>query len=336
MTGRRAGAAVVIALLIVLAATPAGAHTTGGPPASNYRTELTGLRPPSRGVAVSLAPDHEQLELRVSGPQIVTVLGYQGEPYLRVDTRGVAENERSPAVVANRTRIPTGSPGRSTDAPRWRRVSRRPIARWHDHRAHWMGGITPSAVRRDPDHENVVFHWSIPLRIDGRRAQIRGQIRWAPPPPAWPWWAAAAITAVALVTVAARPRFAPAGLAVALIVMVSTETIHLWGGWPYATGSTLGRLGDAIPSIAAIAACLGALAWLLRTTPWRCAPALILAGLFVFVSGGVADLSSLSHAFVPSRVSADVARALVALALGLGAGTAIAGGLRLRADRPSN
>ena len=336
MTGRRAGAVVVIALLIVLGATPADAHTTGGPPASNYRTEPIGVQPPNAGVAVSLAADDEQLELRVSGPHTVTVLGYHGEPYLRIDERGVAENERSPAVVANRTRVPTGSPGRSTDAPRWRRVSSRPIARWHDHRAHWMGGITPNVVRRDPDHQHVVSRWSIPLQLDGHPARIRGRILWAPPAPAWPWWAAAAITAVALVTVAARPRIARAGLAVALIVMVGTETIHLWAGWPFSTSSTLGRLGDAIPSIAAIAACLGALTWLLRTTPWRCAPALILAGLFVFVSGGVADLSSLSHAFVPSRVSADVARALVALALGLGAGTTIAGGLRLRAARPSN
>ena len=44
----------------------------------------------------------------------------------------------------------------------------------------------------------------------------------------------------------------------------------------------------------------------------------------------------LTHAFVPSRVSAEVARALIALALGLGAGTAVAGGLRLRASRPSS
>ena len=336
MTGRRAGAAVVIALLIVLAATPADAHTTGGPPASNYRTELTNVQPPNTGVVVSLAADHEQLELRVSGAHTVTVLGYHSEPYLRVDAQGVSENERSPAVAANRTRIPTGSPARTTGAPKWRRVSRQPIARWHDHRAHWMGGITPGVVRRDLDHQHVVSRWSIPLRIDGHPAWIRGHLLWAPPAPAWPWWVAAVIVAVAVVTVAARPRFARAGLAVALIVMAGSETIHLWGGWPYATGTTLGRLGDAIPSIAAIAACLGALLWLLRTTPWRCAPALILAGLFVFVSGGVADLSSLSHVFLPTRIPAAGARALIAVALGLGAGTAIAGGLRLRAPRPSN
>ena len=336
MTGRRAGAAVAIALLIVLGANPAGAHTTGGPPASNFRTELTGVQPPDAGVEVSLAPDHEQLELRVRGSQIATVLGYQGEPYLRVDARGVAENERSPAVATNRTRIPTGSPGRRTDAPQWRRVSRRPIARWHDHRAHWMGGITPDEVRRDPDHQHVVVRWSIPLRIDGHSARIRGRIIWAPPAPAWPWWVASVIIAGAVVSVAARPRFTRAGLAAALIVMTGTETVHLWGGWPYSTGAAVGRLGEAIPSIAAIAACLAALAWLLRTTPWRCAPALILAGIFVFVSGGVADLSSLSHTFVPSRVSAELVRALIAVALGLGAGTAIAGGLRLRASRPSS
>ena len=336
MTLRRAAAAAVIAILIVFGASPAGAHTTGGPPASNFRTELTGMAPPSPGVVVSLAPDHEQLQLRVDGRHAVVVLGYQGEPYLRVDAGGVFENVRSPAVVANRTRIPTGSPANETGSPRWRRVSGRAVARWHDHRAHWMGGITPRVVRRDPDHGHVVERWSIPVQVDGHRARIRGHVRWAPPSTEWPWWVGAVISAGALVTVAARPRIARGGLATALLLMAGAEAAHLWGGWPFSTGSILGRLGEAIPSIAAIAACLGALTWLLRTNPWRSAPALILAGLFVFVSGGIADLSSLSNTFIPSRVPADVARALVAVALGLGAGTAIAGGLRLRAPRPSS
>ncbi len=336
MTLRRAAAAAVIAILIVFGATPAGAHTAGGPPASNFRTELTGLAPPSPGIVVSLAPDHEQLELRVTGRHTVVVLGYRGEPYLRVDAGGVFENVRSPAVATNRTRIPTGSPANATGSPRWRRVSRRAVARWHDHRAHWMGGITPRAIRRDPGHDHVVERWTIPLQVDGHRARIRGQVRWDPPSSAWPWSVGAVIVAGALVTVAARPRIARAGLAAALLLMASAEAAHLWGAWPFSNGSTLGRLGEAIPSIAAIAACLGALAWLLRTNPWRSAPALILAGLFVFVSGGVADLSSLSHAFIPSRVSPEIARALVAVALGLGAGTAIAGGLRLREPRPSS
>ncbi len=334
MTLRSAAASAVIAILIVFSASPAGAHTTGGPPASNFRTELTGFVPPSPGAVVSLAPDHEQLELRVTGRHTVVVLGYQGEPYLRVDARGVFENVRSPAVAANRTRIPTGRPGNAIGSPRWRRVSRQPVARWHDHRAHWMGGITPRAVRRDPDHEHVVDRWTIPLQVDGHRARIRGHVRWAPPSTAWPWWVGAVVSAGAVVIVAARPRIARPGLAAALLLMSGSEAAHLWGGWPFSNGSIPGRLGEAIPSIAAIAACLGALAWLLRTNPWRSAPALILAGLFVLVSGGVADLSSLSHAFIPSRVSPDVARALVAVALGLGAGTAIAGGLRLRAPRP--
>ena len=336
MTPRRAAAAAVIAILLVFGASPAGAHTTGGPPASNFRTELTGLAPPSSGLVAALASDHEQLELRVDGQHTVIVLGYRGEPYLRVDAGGVFENMRSPSVAANRTRIPTGAPSTKTGSPRWRRVSRRPVARWHDHRAHWMGGITPRAIRRDLDHEHVVERWTIPVHVDGRPTQIRGQIRWAPPAPAWPWWVGAVISAGVLMALAAQPRSARAGLAAALLLMAGAEAAHLWGGWPFSSGSALGRLGEAIPSIAAIATCLGALVWLLRTNPWRSAPALILAGLFVFVSGGIADLPSLSHAFIPSRVPPEVARALIAVALGLGAGTAIAGGLRLRAPRPSS
>jgi hypothetical protein len=112
-------------------------------------------------------------------------------------------------------------------------------------------------------------------------------------------------------------------------------SVHLWASWPYSTASAFGRVGENLPSIAAVAAALLALGWLARRSVYSAAPLLIIAGLFAAVAGGIADLPALSHAWIPTRLDPTVARMLVAVALGVGTGVAIAGALRLRAPRPA-
>jgi hypothetical protein len=335
---RRAAAAVTLGLAVLVGlATPAGAHSTSGPPASNFHTEVTGVRPAGAAVTVGLGPDGERVELTTHAGVRVTVLGYRGEPYLRVSRTGVFENRSSPAVALNRSRIPSGpAPDGRIRRPRWVRVSDGPTARWHDHRAHWMGGSTPAVVRADPDHGHVVGRWRIPLRIDGAAAAITGTQRWSPPPAAGLWWGVAAVLALAVlagIAVAARPVFL-----LALGLLTVAETLHLWGAWPISTASTLGRLGENVPSIAAVVVSVLAAAWSARRGVDSAAPLLILAGLFAAVAGGFADLPSLSHSWVPSRLDPDVARLLVAVSLGVGTGVAIGGAWRLwstRAPRPT-
>ena len=339
MTTGRVGAAATAFALVLLTAAPAGAHTTSGPPASNYATVLGGLRPRADGVIVSLAPDRESLELRVTGAAHVTILGYRDEPYLRVDARGVFENLASPAVVINRSRIPSSiapphPSARTAGEARWVRISDQPIARWHDHRAHWMGGATPSAVRRDPNRTQVITAWEIPIRVDRALGTISGTIRWDPPPASWPWWVFAAALAGG-VLVAVRTRTARAKLVGVVLAMAGVEALHFWAAWPFSLGTTVGRIGEGLPSIGAVLVCLVALGWVARRGVWSAAPALVLAGLFVFVSGGLADLPTLSHAHAPSRLAPEVARLLVSLALGLGLGITLVGATRLRAPRPS-
>ena len=334
----------LLAGLVLGVAAPADAHSTSGPPASNFHGVVDGVRPAVPGVTARLAPDGERVELHVTGPARVTVLGYQGEPYLRVTAHGVFENRSSPAVALNRTRVPTGAPHRGPiRAPRWVRTSGGATARWHDHRAHWMGGATPAAVRRDPHRAHVIGRWRIPLRVDGApgavtgsvvgASAVTGSIEWSPPPDALLWLGLAAVLA-ALVLVGARVRARPT-LLVALAVLAIAESVHLWGSWPFSTADAGGRVGENLPSIAAIASALLAFVWLARRTVYSAAPLLIIAGLFTAVAGGFADLPVLSHAWVPSRLDPDVARTLVAVALGVGIGVAVAGAMRLRpAARP--
>jgi hypothetical protein len=198
-------------------------------------------------------------------------------------------------------------------------------------------------VRRDPHASHVVERWRIPIRVDGAgaaltglevsRPAIAGTVRWDPPPAAAAWFVLAAVLALVVVAgarIAARPV-----LLVALAVLAVSESAHLWASWPYSTASAVGRVGENLPSIAAVVAALVALVWLARRSVYSAAPLLIVAGLFAAVAGGFADLPALSHAWIPSRLDATLGRALVTVALGVGSGVAIAGALRLRAPRPA-
>jgi hypothetical protein len=62
----------------------------------------------------------------------------------------------------------------------------------------------------------------------------------------------------------------------------------------------------------------------------RAAPLVLLAGLFIAIAGGFTDVTSLGRSGIPTTLPADLARATVMTALGVGLGLAAAGGLRLR------
>jgi hypothetical protein len=342
MTRRAARVLTLLAVagtIVVGLAAPAAAHSTSGPPASNFHSVVRGVVPAVPGVQARLGPDGERIELRVTGGARVTVLGYRGEPYLRVSAHGVLENRSSPAVALNRSRVPTGAASTGPlRAPRWVRISSGDTAVWHDHRTHWMGGATPTMVERAPDRAHLVERWEVPLHVAGKtgaiagttatRAAVAGSLRWDPPPDALLWWGlAVGIAAVVLVgtRLATRPT-----LHGALAILAIAEVTHLWGAWPFSTASTAGRIGENLPSIAAVASALLALVWLARRSTYAAAPLLLIAGLFTAVAGGFADLPSLSHAWLPSRLDPDLARTLVAIALGAGVAVAVAGGIRLR------
>ena len=333
--GTRIAVAAVTFVITVGVAGPAGAHGVSGPPASNFATRLRGVAPPTTTVVASLGADRETVELHRTGADRVTVYGYRGEPYLRLTRTGVWENRSSPAVALNRTRIPPNrAPVARIRAPRWVRISRGSGASWHDHRTHWMGGALPAVVRRARDHHHAIGHWTIPLQIDGRAAAIAGTVEWQPPPNPWLWWTLAIGLVVGIVLAARRRR---AGLVIGgvLAMMAASEAVHLWASWPFSNASLGGRIGESLPSIAAVGTSAAACMWVFRRGYRAAAPALILAGLFVVVSGGLADLATLSHAFVPSRLDPVWSRLLVALALGLGTGSAIVGIMRLRAPPSS-
>src|SRR5438067_5168186 len=116
-------------VLVSTGAAPAEAHTVTGVQATNYKSEVVAVSPPLAGIRVRLRDLGNRVELRNTRQDDVVVLGYQGEPYLRVGPSGVYENKRSPAVYLNRaTTVSTTNTTlpRQADAsapPEWHRVS---------------------------------------------------------------------------------------------------------------------------------------------------------------------------------------------------------------------
>ncbi len=328
------------AIVVTAAASPAAAHGVGGIEPSNYRTLIDSVEPSVPGLAVRPVDLGTRLELTNDGSTDIVVLGYDGEPYLRVGPRGVFENVRSPATSLNRTlRLdeasePVPAIADPMAAPRWRRVDDGRTARWHDHRAHWMGRAHPPVVARDPDRAHLIQRFEIELRRGATRIVARGDVRWVPASSPWPWLVGAVVLAGALVLAtlawSARARRHERIVAAALGLVVASEALHVVGSWGGTTLGTGERLGASVYAIGAAAFALLALVTVLRRGLDRAAPPVLVAGLFVALAGGLADVAALSRSGIPTTLAPAVARGTVMVALGVGVGLAVVGGRRLR------
>jgi hypothetical protein len=334
---RLAGSIAAAALIVVVSSQPASAHTVPGIQPSNYETTVNAITPRVAGLSVQSVDLGNQLELVNETGRDVLVLGYQGEPYLRIGARGVFENRRSPATYLNRTRngqTPVPDSADPGAAPEWHRIGSGTTARWHDHRVHWMGPQDPPEVARHPDQRHLIDHWQLQLRRGSRDITVSGDLLWVPGPQPWGWLLAALAAALAVVALS-RTRVWRSVIAVVLGVVVVSETAHVAATWTGTTASVATKIGASIYSVGGIALALVALAWTLARPPFNAIPAVLFAGLIVFFAGGLADITTLTRSQLPVDGPASAARLEVALALGLGAGLAAAAALRLRPPAPS-
>ncbi len=325
--------AALAAALIVGVASPASAHTVAGTGATNYRTTLL-TKPNLPGLRVQVIEIGSRFEATYTGRGDVIVLGYQGEPYLRIGGRGVFENLRSPATYINRTRNGETPPDDAdhTGEPVWRKTSGGQTARWHDHRAHFMGNINPPAVRAAPGKQHtIVADWKIPFRYDGKTYNAVGDLVWVPGPSPKPY--VAAMIAVAVIVLVAARRKPYAVLLAAGAVLIAIDAVHMAGLGFAAAGSGWERAGkmfsNATLSIPAWIVGIGGL-WFLWKRRIDGFFALVFCGLIVAVVGGVADITVIGRSQAPFAYGTEAVRWVVASSLGLGAAVAIASALAIR------
>ncbi len=313
--------------VLVVSATPAAAHGIAGLRPSNYETRIVSVRPKVAGVSIRVVDLGNRLELRNSSSRDVIVRGYDDEPYLRVGPDGVFENRRSPATYLNRSFTITGSVPRSADSsapPEWHRIGDPSIARWHDHRAHWMGTADPPEVGRDPGQRHLVQRWVVTLTAADATVRVRGEVLWIPGTSGWPWFVVALACAIAVVAVARRRHGRAAGV-VALAVLAASELAHVVGQWDASTATFASKLGASAYSLGGVALAGFALLWLARRGTYAAGPVIVFAGILATIAGGLGDLGILWHSQLPTTVPAFFARLQVALALGLGAGLTVVG-----------
>jgi hypothetical protein len=311
---------------VVASAGPAAAHTLGGAQPTDYRSVVLGVVPQVPGIDVRLLDLGRRVELRNGTAQDVTILGYDGEPYLRVGPQGVFENRRSPAVYLNRL-LPAGQQAvvpktaDPTAPPEWHRTGSGGVVRWRDHRTRWEGP-TPPAVQADTSTQHVVSNWAINLDQTTSSAVVRGQIVWVPPPSTLPWWLIAGALALLTAAIGLTRRWGRP-LAAAVVVLVLIDLVHTVGLAGYGRSSlalTVGRVVvGGLFSLAVWAAGLASVPALAKGRAGGLVGAGV-AGVGVAFLGGVGDLASLGRSQLAFAYSPTLARAAIACSLGVGAG----------------
>jgi hypothetical protein len=325
--------AVLIGAVVVATAAPASAHGVAGIQPTNYLTTIDSLHPDIAGITLKVVDLGTRLQLTNTTAHDVVVLGYDDEPYLRVGPRGVYRNVRSPATYIDRTLNLANAPAppKSADPtapPKWEQIGSGDTVRWHDHNAHYMGTSDPPVVQRDRDHRHVIDEYTVKMRWNGQDVVARGRIVWVPPPSPWPFVGIAVVVAVAIVW-ASRTRVWARVFAVALVVLVVCEVLHVIGLYGASTDSFGTKSFASLYSVAGIVLALLALGWMGRKGADSAMPLVLLASMFLFIAGGLADVTSLARSQVPSTFSDGLARMLVTITLGVGLGAAIGAAWRL-------
>jgi hypothetical protein len=315
---RRLGPVLAVAGAILAPATPAFAHSGDAPQATAYRTAVTAISAPEKGLTVRTVEAGARLELTNTTGHSVEILGYSGEPYLDVRPDGTWENVSSPAAYLNQTLTGDSAVPASADPtapPAWRLLSRSTTVRWHDQRTHWLSPGVPVPAAADPSRSHRLRDWRVPLRVQVRTFAIEGTLDWEPPPRAWLWWLTTALTGLGLALLCLR-RMRPVALITGLSPLVYAGARLLDGG--------------STPLVIILAGLLG-LSAAYRHPPFF----LALSGAVVALFAGFTETGVFGAAVLPAAGPGWLSRGAVVVALGGGFAMVVTGVLRLRAALPA-
>jgi hypothetical protein len=149
----------------------------------NYRSLITSISPKPAGLNVQVLQFSDRLQLQNGTGRTVTIEGYEGEPYARIEANGTVEvNKHSPAYYLNQSfygnvTVPSFATAKAT--PQWSVVDRTGQFEWHDHRIHWMSPVLPPQVK-DKGKRTLIFDWHVPIAVAGRQGTVAGQLFWTP------------------------------------------------------------------------------------------------------------------------------------------------------------
>ena len=91
-----------------------------------------------------------------------------------------------------------------------------------------------------------------------------------------------------------------------LALLTLTEIVHVIGLWGGSTASAGTKLGESAYSLAGILLGLLGLGWMWRKGAESAVPLVLVAAIFLFVAGGLADVTTLGNSQIPSTLPAGV------------------------------
>ena len=300
-------ASVICALLVVMLVVPstAAAHLRSGTVAVDYRATVTS---PQGVLAAGIYQSDLALHVSVRRGHKVMLLGYLGEPFLRIDAAGVAVNAASPTAATSGL-LHAGE--RTTGEADWLRRGSASVV-WHDAR---VRQLAPGAQRGE---------WSVPILVDGRRETITGEVWRVPPPTLWRWLVVVMVLTALAVGLAVRATPAQLQtLCVAFGVCSAAGAIVAAAGFALSTYASPGTWIAGVDELLFALAGGGVLAWGPRAARAAAGAGLGLLGLAVGLSRGAIFL----HGIVLSVLPGTASRVAVLLAVATGAAAAVAGGL---------
>ena len=176
--------AVVLAVLLAAVLAP-GAEAHYGTGKLGYRSTITSVKPPVRGLTFKIQYGDDQIYLDNRSGKTIVIKGYSGEPYLRFAPSGIFVNIHSPSGYLNQDRYARVQVPKSATAkakPKWEKLANVHVWAWHDHRIHYMNPIPPPQIKSEPRKRHHVFDWKVPATENGKKFLIAGSLDYKPPP----------------------------------------------------------------------------------------------------------------------------------------------------------
>ncbi len=300
------GLAAAVGLACLIGPGAASAHLRSGTVAVDYRADVS--HPVTRAYSAQIYQSDHGLSLTLRPGHVVVVLGYLGEPVIRLDGAGLSVNAASPTARA--MHLVDRAQAVEAAGLRWRLQPGRHSVVWHDARVQGLpAGLT----------EGV---WRVPLVVDGGSALMSGELRRFPDPPLLPWLAAlAASLAAGSVPLVRHRRDLVRTWAMALAVIAAgaaTVVAVAFALDAYASPGTW------IVGVDVIIFLVAGVALMRRGPPHLHVAAAIWVGL-VSVALGLLDGAVFLHPIVLAILPGTIMRLLVLAAIGAGASAAVLG-----------
>jgi hypothetical protein len=292
---------VLFAFVALAAPTEAGAHLRSGVVAVDYRASVVS---PSLAVKARVYQSDRALSVTAEPGHTVVILGYLGEPFVRIGAGRLAVSAAS-FTAAGLGLLKGSSPGTG-----WRLRSRSLTFVWHDRR---LRGL-PTAVDRK--------RWTIPLVVDGRSAQLTGELSRVERPPAWPWIVLGLpfVLVTVLLLLRRRTSWVRAG-AVGFGVMSAVGMLATGAGFALDSYASGGKWVAAANELVFV---LVGIAFVVRGS--REVKAIAGGALgFLGLGVGLSKIPVLLHGVVLSVVPSTIARLVVVLTISAGAAATVLG-----------